>query len=109
MDDATRCSSARLEGMTRERESEGRIIFYDSLLSNPSSLTVVYTLAERPIRYVETPSNPLSRGSSNAKSFPPLLRRGGGGKTAARGGWVGEGDAIALHWVRVITPSKASR
>lgn len=102
-------SIARLEGMVRGRErvvtlgrkGRGRrITFYDSPLfplSNPPlHLRAGLYLAERPIRYVETPSNPLSRGPSNAKSFPPLLRRGGGGKTATRGGG-GLGRTMPLH------------
>lgn len=102
-------SIARLEGMMRGRErvvtlgrkGRGRrITFYDSPLfplSNPPLyLRAGLYLAERPIRYVETPSNPLSRGPSNAKSFPPLLRRGGGGKTATRGGG-GLGRTMPLH------------
>lgn len=95
----------------RERGTEGgggrRIIFYHSPLflpppSNHLSDGGLYLAERRPIRR-DTLQPPSSRCPSNAKSFPPLLGRGGGG------GWGVEGDAIALHWVRVITPSKASR
>lgn len=98
----------------REREREARKVVEEEGLyftialfsypppSNHLSDGGLYLAERRPIRR-DTLQPPSSRCPSNAKSFPPLLGRGGGG------GWGVEGDAIALHWVRVITPSKASR
>lgn len=85
-----------------------------TLLDTPSAPLAGLYFAERPIRRAETPSNPFSRPRPLERSLPPLHEGGErrtGGTEGARGG-CGAGavdDAIALHWVRVITPNKASR
>lgn len=94
-------STARLEGMTRERErgTEGgggrRIIFYHSPLFLPTLpplttfLTVVYT-SLRGGRYVETPSNhPRAAAPRTQSLFHPFLAAA----AAEGGGW----RAMPLH------------